>query len=230
MNPTSDHVDIAGYLVEMLTPKAKQRADAHIRTCADCRTEIESMQRWSAALRAVPDLMMLESPQQRNDLLLQPTLRPARVDQVAKRRRRSALQAAVVAVAVTAAVAGGVLIGRGTAPMAVPRVRPSVAVATGLRSATAVGGAGAKITATVTPSGGWIRVSATVGGIPAGQPCRLEVVGRDGTVVVAGSWLMSAAGAADGMMLDGSALIDPASVASVRVVDPTGQQFVNAVI
>ena len=79
----------------------------------------------------------------------------------------------------------------------------------------------------VTPAAGWVRVSATVGGIPAGEKCVIEVVGRDGSTAVAGSWLVSPAGEAGGTTLNGSALIDPEQVEAVRVVNTAGRQFVT---
>jgi hypothetical protein len=230
MNPTSDHVDIAGYLVEMLTPEQKQRADAHIRGCAECRDEIESMQQWSSALRDVPGVMLLDGPPEGADLLLQRTLRQVRTEASHKRQRRSGVLVSAAAAVIVAAIAGGVLIGRGTAP-STPLAQPTAtaSVPAGTRSATAVGpGTGARMTVTVTPAAGWVRVSATVGGIPAGEKCRLEVVGRDGTAILAGGWLVSATGEANGTTLNGSALIDPAQVASVRVVNTAGKQFVSA--
>jgi hypothetical protein len=53
------------------------------------------------------------------------------------------------------------------------------------------------------------------------------VVGRDGTTVLAGGWRVSPAGEANGTTLNGTALIDPAQVASVRVVNTAGRQFVS---
>jgi anti-sigma factor RsiW len=232
MNPTSDHVDIAGYLVEMLTPEQKQRADAHIRGCAECRDEIESMQQWSSALRDVPEVMLLDGPPEGADLLLQRTLRQVRTETSHRRQRRSGMLVSAAAAVIVAAIAGGVLIGRGTAPTE-PLAAPTAAASApaGTRTVSAVGtGTGARMIVTVTPAAGWVRVSATVGGIPAGEKCRLEVVGRDGTAVLAGGWLVSEAGAADGTTLNGSALIDPAQVASVRVVNTSGKEFVDATV
>jgi len=236
MNPTSDHVDIAGYLVEMLTPEEKQRADAHIAGCAECRDEIESMIQWSSALQAVPEVMLLDGPPEGADLLLQRTLRQVRIQTAQKRQRRSGVLVSAAAAVLVAAIGGGVLIGRGTAP-SVPLAQPtatasasaSASVPAGTRSVTAVGsGTGARMTVTVMPAAGWVRVSATVGGIPAGEKCRLEVVARDGTAILAGGWLVSATGEANGTTLNGSALIDPAQVAAVRVVNTAGKEFVNA--
>ncbi|MFD0787383.1 anti-sigma factor, partial [Micromonospora azadirachtae] len=60
---------------------------------------------------------------------------------------------------------------------------------------------------------------------PQGARCRLLVVGKDGSTVLAGSWLVSEKGAADGTPLDGSALIDPDQVDSVRVETTDGMPY-----
>ena len=86
------------------------------------------------------------------------------------------------------------------------------------------------MTVSVLPAAGWVRITATVAGIPAGEQCKLEVVGRTGTAVLAGSWLVSEAGEANGTPLNGSALIDPSEVTAVRVVNTAGKQFVNVTV
>jgi RNA polymerase sigma-70 factor (ECF subfamily) len=78
------------------------------------------------------------------------------------------------------------------------------------------------------PAAGWVRVSATVTGIPAGQKCRLVVVGAAGDRQVAGSWLVSPKGEQDGTTLNGSALVDPAQVSAILVENTDGRQFVSA--
>jgi hypothetical protein len=232
-NPTNDHVDMAGYVMDMLTPEEKQRADEHLATCADCREEIDSLQEWSAALGEVPDAMLLDGPPDDADLLLQRTLRQVRQESSGRRHRRFTVVTSIAAAAVAVAVAGGVLVGRTTAPSTEPVAQPPVTASVPAGTRTATGAdpvTGARMTVAVTPAAGWVRVSATVGGIPAGEKCRLEVVGRDGQPVLAGSWLVSPAGEAAGTPLTGSALIDPAQVASVRVVTTTGKQFVSVTV
>jgi hypothetical protein len=233
-NSTSDHADIAGYMLETLTTEEREQADAHIAECAECRTEVESLQEWAAALRDVPEAMLLDGPPDDADLLLQRTLRQVRDESSGRRHRRTALVTGAAAAVLAAAVAGGVAVGRSTAPeppLAQPSAAaPSAAASTppGTRIAAATDpSTGARISVTVVPAAGWVRVNATVGGIKAGERCRLEVVGRDGTAVVAGSWLVSAAGEVNGTTLNGSALIDPAQVASVRVVNTAGRQFAS---
>ncbi|GAA2609826.1 anti-sigma factor family protein [Paractinoplanes durhamensis] len=232
VNPTNDHVDMAGYLMEMLTPDEKRRADEHLATCAECRDEIESLQEWSTALRDIPDEMLLDGPPEDADLLLQRTLRQVRQESSGGRLRRLAVLTTAAAAVVAVAIGGGVLLGRGTAPTGTPQAQATASsVPAGTKVVNAVdGGTGAQINATVIPASGWVRVSATVAGIPAGERCRLEVVSKDGEPILAGSWLVSAAGEANGTTLNGSALIDPTQVASVRVVNMAGKQYVSATV
>jgi anti-sigma factor RsiW len=235
-NPTNDHVDMAGYLMEMLTPDEKRRADEHITSCAGCREEIESLQEWSSALRDVPEEMLLDGPPDDADLLLQRTLRQVRQESSGGRLRRLTVLTTAAAAVLAVAVGGGVVLGRGTAqqnqlPQAQGTASAQVSSAPGTRAGAATDAAtGARLNATVTPAAGWVRVSATVGGIPAGEKCRLEVVGRNGEVVLAGSWLVSAAGEANGTTLNGSALLDPAEVAAVQVTNYAGKKYVTAVV
>jgi len=77
--------------------------------------------------------------------------------------------------------------------------------------------------ATVRPAAGWVRVSATVTGVPAGEQCRLFVVARDGSREPAGSWLASSSGSTT---LDGAALMAPADVAAVQAETYAGQILV----
>jgi RNA polymerase sigma-70 factor (ECF subfamily) len=67
-----------------------------------------------------------------------------------------------------------------------------------------------------------------VEGVPAGERCRLVVVGAGGQREVAGSWLISPKGAEEGTALDGFALVAPADVTAVVVETVTGRQFVSA--
>ena len=232
-NPTNDHVDLAGYLMEMLTPDEKQRADSHLAGCADCRDEIESLQEWSSALREIPDEMLMDGPPEDADLVLQRALRQVRQEAGGGRMRRIAILATAAAAIVVVAVGTGVIVGRGTAPESgtTPQAQGSTsasAVPPGTQFVAAADpGTGARINATITPAMGWVRLSATVAGIPAGEKCRLEVVGKDGSAILAGSWLVSPAGEANGTTLNGSALIEPAQVASVRVVSTAGEQYVS---
>ena len=234
MNSIGDHVDIPGYVLDALPAEERAAVEEHLAGCEECRAEVESLGDWGAALSDIPPEMLLDGPPDDADLLLQRTLRQVRTETTGRRHRRTAMLTSAAAVAVAIAIVGGVAIGRTTAPTT-PLVLPTAGVAVstppGTRTASTVDAqTGARLAVAVLPAAGWVRVTATVAGIPAGQKCRLEVVGRDGTPILAGSWLVSAAGEATGTVLNGSALIDPAQVASVRVVTTDGRQFVTATV
>lgn len=225
--PTNEHVDIAGYLMEMLTPEEKQQADEHLSRCAECRAEVDSMQSWADALREVPEEMLLDGPPDDADLLLQRTIRQVRQESSAKRFRRTAVLASAAAAVIVVAIGGGVVVGRSTAPSGTV-AQPTTSVVAGSRSGAAEDPAShARMSVTVTPAAGWVRVNATVVGIPPGEKCRVEVVAADGTTVLAGSWLASATAETKPVTLNGSALIDPAQVRAVRVVSTEGKQYVK---
>ena len=229
--PTNEHVDIAGYLMEMLTPEQKQRADQHLAGCAECHAEVESMREWADALRTVPEEMLLDGPPDDADLLLQRTLRQVRQESAVKRFRRTALIVSSAAAAIVVAVGGGVFVGRQSAPAPIAQPPVSASAVPGTRVAAAVNlDTGARIQVTLTPAAGWVRVHALITGIPAGERCKLEVVGRDGTSILAGSWQVSPAGAAAGTTLDGSALIDAAQVSSISVSEVNGEPYVSVAI
>ncbi|MEV4758822.1 zf-HC2 domain-containing protein [Micromonospora sp. NPDC049559] len=233
INSADDHVDLGGYLTESLDPDERRQVEEHLAGCAACRAEVESLREWADALQAVPDAMLLDGPPEGGDLLLQRTLRQIRNESAGNRTRRTALVASAAAVVVAAAISAGVVIGRVTNEPATPTALPTPSAsaptaAPGTRFASASDPiTGARITVAVAPSPGWIKLTAAVAGIPAGQRCRLLVVGKDGTTVLAGSWLVSQKGAAEGTTLDGTALIDPDQVAQIRVENTDGMHYTS---
>jgi hypothetical protein len=226
---TGGHVDMAGYVMDMLTPDEKQRADDHLAECAECRGEIDSLREWSEKLAEIPEPMLLDGPPDDADLLLQRTLRQVRQESAGQRHRRLALVTTAAAAVLAVAIGGGVVLGRGsTGTDQVAQPTATASLPAGTRTATATDPAtGTRMTVSMLPAAGWVRVNATVAGIPSGEQCKLEVVGRGGTTVLAGSWLVSEAGEANGTPLNGSALIDLTDVTAVRVVNTAGKQFVN---
>jgi hypothetical protein len=232
----TNHVDLAGYLTKSLDAEQVRAVEEHLAGCAECRTEVESLREWTMALEAVPEAMLLDGPPEGGDLLLQRTLRQIRDESTGRRHRRTALMSAAAAVVVAAAIASGVVVGRGTVDPAGPTALPAPSqveptTIPGTRTATAVDAdTGARITVAVAPAPGWVRIKAAVAGIPEGERCRLEVVARDGTVVLAGSWVVSEKGAGEGTTLDGSALVAPADVASVRVVTEGGKEYTSVAV
>jgi anti-sigma factor RsiW len=222
----------------------------HLQFCADCRAELAELDEMRSLLGEVPPEAFLDGPPEGGDLMLRRTLRairsetshveaprPSKVSSSRGLPRLAVVAAGVVALAV-ATLGAGVLIGQRTASTTVaqgPSSASSVPAASQSSSlpadARVVTGTdrptGTRMTATVLPAAGWVRVHATVAGVPAGKRCELRVVSHSGTSLVAGSWLVSPKGAQDGTTLDGSALVAPADVAKIEVVTFEGQKLIS---
>jgi hypothetical protein len=135
---------------------------------------------------------------------------------------------------VAGVLGAGVALGRSTAPDQVAQVPPaSVApTASPLPPNTFVGSkveasTGVRMTTRVVPAAGWVRVNATVAGIPAGEDCRLIVVGSGGEREIAGGWIVSEQGEQNGTNLDGSAAVAMDDVVAIEVRNTAGKTFVT---
>jgi len=205
--------------------------DEHLAACERCRAELDALTEVRGVLDLIPPEAWLDEPPEDGDLMLRRTLRAARAEQSGRGlSRRLAAAAAAVAVAVAT---GGILVGRVTAPAAPAGSLTTVAAAPappapGSRVGACVDATtGARMPVQVEPAGGWVRITAAVTGIPAGQRCRLVVDGRDGRHEVAGSWLVSPKAVVNGTVLSGAALVAPQNVAAVHVENTDGEQFVS---
>lgn len=223
--------DLGVYALGGLSEAEKAEIDAHLAGCETCRAELAELTEMAGRLGEVPPEFFLEGPPEGGDLLVRRAVGRVRAERRSALTRRRVLTAAAAAVAAVALLGAGAVAGRQSAPTPVasgPTSAPTTPPVAGTRTATATDPSGARISAQVVPAAGWVRVSATVSGIPAGQRCRIVVVGAGGDRQTAGSWVVSAKGAQDGTTLNGSALVDPAQVSAVLVENFDGRRFVSA--
>ncbi len=233
--PQHDRDQLGAYALGRLHPDEARAVQAHLAGCLGCRREVDDLAALRRALDEVPPEAFLDGPPDA-DLLLRRTLRDMaeREPAEAAPRRRALVAAAVVALAL---VGGGFLAGRGTAPStvagpttAVPTTAPTSLPPNARTGETTDPATGAAMSVRLLPQAGWVRVNATVKGAPQGAECLLRVTPRSGAPVVAGSWLVSELGSREGTTLDGSALVDPAQVASVDVVTTDGAPIVSVTL
>jgi RNA polymerase sigma-70 factor (ECF subfamily) len=223
---TMDHDtrSLGAYVLGALDQQEMRAMEQHLASCRRCQAELAELRMARAALDGLPPEAILDGPPDGGDLLLQRTLRQVRQEKEARARRRRTVVGVAAAVVAIAFVGGGVVVGRSTAPSVVAQA-PAPA---GTRTASATDAAtGARMTVSVQPAAGWVRLDASVAGIPQGQKCRLYVVARDGTREEAGSWLVSEAGERSGTHLDAAALVAPTDVASIEVENFAGRKYVS---
>jgi anti-sigma factor RsiW len=230
-----DRSVLGAYALGALDPREAQQVHEHLAGCAACRQEVAELTGLRAAMDEVPPEAFLDGPPEGGDLLLQRTLRAARAGHAAanppefqrsRRGPRLALVAASIVVLAAVSLGGGILIGRETAP----QQQDAFAAANAQRAQATDSATQASLAVSMVPRQGWVLVRATVTGIPQGERCQIRVVPRSGQPVLAGSWVVSEAGAREGTTLDGSALVNPADVASVEVVNTSGRRFVEVTL
>ncbi|KAA9153347.1 anti-sigma factor [Amycolatopsis acidicola] len=224
MTAPHDSASLGAYVLGALDRQEMRAMEQHLASCRRCQAELAELRMTRAALDELPPEAMLDGPPEGGDLVLQRTLRQIRQEtQDRATRRRTVLGVAAAAVAI-AFVGGGVIVGRTTAPENVVAEQAPA----GTRTASATDAStGAKMTVSVQPAAGWVRLDASVAGIPKGEKCRIFVVARDGSREEAGSWLVSEAGERDGTKLEGAALVAPAEVQAVEVENFAGKKFVS---
>lgn len=215
---------LGAYVLGALDEHEAREVSAHLATCPECRAQVADLTQVRAALGDVPPEALLDGPPDEDDLLLRRALVRVRQERRAGVRARNLALSAAAVVVVALALGGGVLLGKANSAPAAPA---SAVTTAGAEHLTGDSG-GVRLDATVMPASGWVRVRATVSGIPAGQRCQLVVVSTSGRSEVAGSWLVSPKAAAHGIHLEGAALVDPHQVARVEIRSFTGYMFVAA--
>jgi hypothetical protein len=231
---TETHVRelLGAYTLDALSPHEKGPVRDHLESCAECRQDLHSLQEPKELLQQLPPEAFLNGPPEDGDLLLQRTLRVVRREKVRTDRSRFTAVAAGIVALVAAAGIGGAVAGRRSAGDPVVAQPPPVSASVappGTYTVTAADPAtGAKLTATIQPAIGWVRIHAMTTGVKAGTPCQLIMTDKNGKSLVAGSWLVSPQAETNGTAIDGSALIPAGDLSTVQVTTASGEKLVTA--
>jgi Putative zinc-finger len=230
VNDPHDPERLAAYAIGLLDGEDTRVTEAHIAGCPHCRQELAELREVDSALRGITPELLLDGPPPDGELVLQRTLRQVRAEHDARwGRRRRALIAAALTVLIGVGAAG-IALGRVTASETIT-ARPTTPPVTGTRLLTGLDpSTGARMTVTVTPAAGWVRVKATVVGIPAGEHCALVVIDRNRDRYVAASWLASSAAEKNGITIEGAAIVAPGDLAAIAVQNLERRELVIAPI
>ncbi|MFI6274666.1 zf-HC2 domain-containing protein [Streptomyces sp. NPDC050988] len=235
---------LGAYVLGVLATDERSTLEEHTAECEECRMELTALQEMEAALGEVPPEAFLEGPPEDGDLLLQRTLRQVRAEQASAWRRRSLAVGLGAAASAAILFLGGYVVGGndpGSSTAASPSIPPSTSPPTassppqeGIRVAAATDSdTKSSMTVELTPASGWVRVNASVAGVPSGERCRLVVVSKDGHQETAASWVVSPGPTPSASPrpgeggLNGSAAVAPDEVESVIVVNDQGKQYVG---
>ncbi len=214
---------LGAYALGVLDDDEWSAVHAHVEDCPQCRQEVGDLREIEERLGEIPPEAFLEGPPPGGDLLLRKTLQQVRQETRGEDKRRRALWSLAGVAAAVVALAGGTFFGRSTVPASVVATSSAAAPRVGTTTDAVTG---TSLNVTMTPAAGWVRLRATVAGVPAGSQCRLYVVARDGSREFAGSWLVGYGASA----VDGSALVAPAEVTAVLVETYAGQVLATASI
>jgi hypothetical protein len=226
--PVHDRAQLGAYAIGALDPVEARQVHEHLTTCLDCQREVNELMMIRRALDQVPPEAFIDGPPENGDLLLRRTLRQVRVE-VPPRRRVSAVFAVAAAVAVAVALGGGILLGRETVSNPpVAQQPPTSTLPSNARLADATDPeSGTTMNVALEPRKGWVWVNVNVKGLAEGLNCEMYVVSKDGEDILAGGWLVSAEGSANGTDLEGTALIPPDQVAAIEIRTQDGQTMVS---
>jgi RNA polymerase sigma-70 factor (ECF subfamily) len=219
-----DPAELSAHVLGLSTPAAAAAVEAHLAGCARCRDEWEDLRAMTRTLDQLPPEALNDGPPD-SDLVLHRALRRIRDERGTQRRRTGRRRTAVAAAAALVLVGGGAIGGRITAPDA----PAGTTVAAGSRTASVTQDA-VDASVTVVPTGNWIRLAATVKGVPQGERCRLIVVAADGSKEIAGGWIVGPVGESRGVTLDGSAAVASNDVKAVLVQNEAGRTFAEVTL
>ena len=227
--------ELGAYVLGALDEAEARELSEHVAGCASCQAQLDELTAMRDSLGELPPEAFLEGPPDDGELLLHRTLRRVRQEKSNSLLTRRAISSAAAVIVAALALGGGVLLGKngdsgqgGQALQTPATIAPATTTEVPGTRVVSAEQNGVRINATITPAAGWVKVNASVTGIPAGQKCKIVVVDKNGNQMLAGSWLVSPTGAKSGTNLDGAALVDPNQVASIQVQNFDGHTFVSA--
>lgn len=216
---------LGGYLLGGLDEQDVQTVDGHLRTCAECREELDHLGVVPGLLQRLPHNLRSAPMAQPSPVHLETLLRQVRAGRRA-RQRRARLQWLAAAAAVLVLMAGGVVfyVTRGSA---LPAPAPSATGQAAGRTVDFTSTVGCSGEAVLTGRQWGTSIAVRLKSLPPGGPYVLEVVDRNGRAEQAATWGQTASG---GATVTGASSIPLATVGAIKVTDRTGKVVAEAAV
>ncbi|WP_433049105.1 anti-sigma factor family protein [Dactylosporangium sp. CS-033363] len=208
---------LGAYVLGGLDDTDQHTVDAHLSTCAECRTEV-------GRLAAVPEL--LQRLPSGPGAPLEPPSR-AGLDSLLRRARPRRLPVLALATAcvILLVLVGVLAVRRQSLPAPQAQASPSASAAGTIVQFVAADGSGLSGRATLSPRQWGVSVSLELAGLPGEGPFTMNVLGRGGQSEQAACWGRTQTAQA---RVTGASSIQLANVDSIQVADHDGHLLGSA--
>jgi len=218
---------LGGYLLGGLDEQDVQTVDGHLRTCAECREELDHLGVVPGLLQRLPHNLRSAPLAPPSPVHLETLLRQVRAGRRA-RQRRARLQWLAAAAAVLVLMVGGVFyVTRGSAVLPVPAPTTATTVQAAGRTVDFTSTVGCSGEAVLIGRQWGTSIAVRLKSLPPGGPYILEVVDRNGHAEQAATWGQTASG---GATVTGASSIPLATVGAIKVTDRTGKVVAEAAV
>jgi predicted anti-sigma-YlaC factor YlaD len=216
---------LGGYLLGGLDEHDVHTVDAHLRTCAECREELDHLGVVPGLLQRLPHSLRQAPMGEPPPVHLEKLLREVKAGRIA-RQRRARLQWLAAAAALLVLMAGGVTfyITRGSSSPAPAPTTTVQAAGTTVEFTSTVGCSGQAV---LTGRQWGTSVAIRLKSLPPGGPYVLEVVDRSGHAEQAATWGQTSSAGAN---VTGASSIPLLTVGAVKVTDRTGKVIAEAAV
>ncbi len=227
MSAATDHdavrMLLGGYLLGGLDEHDVHTVDAHLRTCAECREELDHLGVVPGLLQRLPHSLRQAAASEPSPVHLEKLLREVKAGRRA-RQRRARLQWLAAAAAVLVLMGGGVVffVTRGSSSPAPAPTATAQAAGTTVEFTSTVGCSGQAV---LTGRQWGTSVAIRLKSLPPGGPYILQVVDRGGHAEQAATWGQTTSGGAN---VTGASSIPLNTVGAVKVTDRSGKVIAEA--
>jgi predicted anti-sigma-YlaC factor YlaD len=225
-------VSLGAYVLGALPPGESAEVHEHLKTCADCREELNQLFEVQAALALMSDQDGFDEQDVQDELMLRSLFGTVAGERRKDRRHKVSGWVLAAAAGLVAIVLG---IGLGVSALSSPDSPSPEALPPGpsalradVRTVHAKDATtGVEATAVLTPEPWGTSAQLTVTGVPAGVHCRIIGITTGDQEVEAGSWTAPDKPTGDAARVPGAMAVPLSNLDRVEIVAESGQRLIS---